>query len=62
MNTKYGMAEFCHAICDTNGTDLIEIIEIKLDGELIGEMQYNEFDDFSDLSTKEVESILEKFI
>lgn len=62
MNTKYGIAEFNHAIADVNGIDLIEIIEVKLDGELIGELPYNEFDDFSDLSTKEIESILEKFI
>ena len=62
METKYGIAKLSYAIIDTNGTDLVEGIEVILDGELIGQLFDIEFDCISELSIKEIETILEKFI
>lgn len=59
METKYGIVELSYAICDTNGTDLLETIEVKLNDEVVGEIPY---DDYDDLDTKQLETILETLI
>lgn len=59
METKYGIVELSYAISDTNGTDLTETIQVRLNDEIIGEIPY---DDYDDLNTNEIETILEKFI
>lgn len=58
FNTKYGSVSLRGAMIDTNGTDLIEGVEIKLDGELVGEVWNRSFSDVEDLSIKEVENLV----
>lgn len=59
METKYGIVELSYAICDTNGTDLTETIQVRLNDEIIGEIPY---DDYDDLNTNEIESIVKTLI
>jgi hypothetical protein len=59
METKHGIVKLSYAISDTNGTDLLETIEVKLNGEVIGEIPY---DDYDELTRKQLETILETLI
>ena len=57
FETKYGEVILRNVMIDINGTDLIEGIEIKLDGNLIGE-EFG-YKDIEELTIEEVELYVE---
>ena len=58
FETKYGNVSLRGVMIDTNGTDLVEGVEIKLEGEYIGEVWDRNFTDMEDLSIKVVEELV----
>ena len=58
FNTKYGEVSLRGAMIDTNGTDLVDGIEVKIDGEFIGEILNETFNQVEDFTEKEVEEFL----
>lgn len=62
FTTKHGEVTVQGAMIDTNGTDLVDGVEIKLDGELIGELTDTTFSYVEDYEVEEIEAIVERFI
>jgi len=63
FNTKFGEILLRNAMIDTNGTDLADGIEIKLDDELVGEVINYSFDFMDeDTTLEEVEDFVEHFV
>lgn len=60
FDTAIGEVTLRGAMIDINGTDLVSGVEIKLDGELIGEVLGVSFYQVEDMSTKEVEAFVKK--
>jgi hypothetical protein len=60
--TKFGEVQLRVAMIDTNGTDLCEGVEVKLDGELIGEVFDVDTDYIEEMSVEDVEEIVESII
>lgn len=60
FDTAIGEVTLRGAMIDINGTDLVSGVEIKLDGELIGEVFGVSFYQVEDMSTKEVETFVKK--
>lgn len=60
--TKFGEVQLRVAMIDTNGTDLCEGVEVKLDDELIGEVFNVQTDYIDEMSVEEVEEIVESII
>lgn len=58
FETKYGSVSLRGAMIDVNGTDLVEGVEIKLEGELVGEVLGRGFSDVEDMSVADVEEFV----
>lgn len=56
---EFGEVTLRGAMLDTNGTDLVDGIEILIDGELRGEIQEMSFSRVEDLTVDEVEELIE---
>ena len=56
---EFGEVTLRGAMLDTNGTDLVDGIEILIDGELRGEIQGMTFSQVQDLNEDEVEDLIE---
>lgn len=59
FDTKFGEVSLRGAMLDINGTDLVEGVEIKIEGVLSGEVAGRAFSSVSDMSIKEVEKFVE---
>jgi hypothetical protein len=62
FSTKFGEISLRGAMIDVNGTDLVEGVEIKLEGELVGEVLGRCFSEVEDMSIKQVEKFVENTI
>jgi hypothetical protein len=60
LDTKYGQVTLRGAMLDVDGTNLIDGIEIKIDDMLIAEVYGKTFSEVVDMTTLEVESLIEK--
>lgn len=60
FDTAFGEVTLRSAMIDINGTDLLDAIEIKLDGILIGEVLNMTFGEVEDMAVEEVENFVEE--
>lgn len=58
FETKYGEVILRNAMIDINGTDLVDGVEVKVDGHLVGEIIDSHLD-FEEMTIKEVETLVE---
>jgi hypothetical protein len=60
FNTKFGEVTLRGAMIDTDGTNLADGVEIKIDGKLEGETLDMTFGEVEDMSIEEVEKFVEE--
>lgn len=60
FDTKYGEVSLRGAMIDTDGTNLVEGIEIKIDGVLEAEVLCMYFGQVKDFTIEEVEAFVEE--
>ena len=61
LETKFGEITLRSAMFDIDGTNLEEGIEIKLEGELIGEVIGGDIYEVEEMSTDDVEAFVMKY-
>ncbi len=61
LETKFGEITLRSAMLDIDGTNLEEGIEIKLEGELIGEVIGGDIYEVEEMSTDEIEAFVMKY-
>ena len=61
LETKFGEITLRSAMLDIDGTNLEEGIEVKLDGEIIGEVIGGNIYEIEEMSTKEIEAFVTKY-
>lgn len=59
IETKYGKVTLQTAMFDIDGTNLESGVELKIEGELKAELIGTDFSEVEDLTTEEVESLVE---
>lgn len=60
FNTKHGEVNIRTAVFDTDGTNLQDGVEVKLDDELVKELYGRHVYQFEDMSVEEIEKFLEE--
>lgn len=60
FNTKHGEVSIRTAVFDTDGTNLQDGVEIKIDNELVKELYGQHVYQFEDMSVEEIEKFLEE--
>lgn len=60
FETKFGEVSLRGAMIDTDGTNLVDGVEIKLEGKLIGEATGVTFGQVEDMEIEEVENFVEE--
>ena len=60
FDTAFGEVTLRGAMIDTNGTDLVEGVEIKIDGNLAGEVLGINFYQVEDMTIDEVEDFVKE--
>lgn len=58
--TFYGTVKFSVAVFDTDGTNLQDGVEVRVDDSLVGELPGEHLNKFEDMSEKDVEKFLEE--
>lgn len=58
FETKYGEVILRNAMIDVDGTNLVDGVEVKVDGHLVGEILDSHLD-FEEMTIKEVETLVE---